>query len=213
MYLQYSIFKPAGRTVSICVIAEGKALVILLWQSCNWFAFGIMAVYVIRSSPSDVEFDILMNLGKVWHCSHWCKNNPASLVASSAGALRRNGSLGNTHASSMHQAMSQTQSQRYAAFSSVTCSGTSRMCSYLEWKCSMGTGNKNARLQQSTARAFWAWCCIKASYMFAFNHSYLMLRIWNCTLDHCTPRRMHDKEHIQTWQRKLSPATRAQLTK
>lgn len=111
MYLQYSIFKPAGRTVSICVIAEGKALVILLWQSCNWFAFGIMAVYVIRSSPSDVEFDILMNLGKVWHCSHWCKNNPASLVASSAGALRRNGSLGNTHASSMHQAMSQTQSQ------------------------------------------------------------------------------------------------------
>ena len=70
-----------------------------------------MAVYVIRSSPSDVEFDILMNLGKVWHCSHWGKNNPASLVASSAGALRRNGSLGNTRASSMHQAMSQTQSQ------------------------------------------------------------------------------------------------------
>lgn len=49
LYLQYSIFKPAVRTVSICVIAEGKALVILLWQSCNWFAFGIMAVYVIQA--------------------------------------------------------------------------------------------------------------------------------------------------------------------
>ena len=205
MYLQYSIFKPAGRTVSICVIAEGKALVILLWQSCNWFAFGIMAVYVIRSSPSDVEFDILMNLGKVWHCSHWCKNNPASLVASSAGTLRRNGSLGNTHASSMHQAMSQTQSQTLRsrpspALAHLGCAHT--------WNVQWALKTRMQDCSNPRHVLFWgAWCCIKASY------SFLMLRIWNCTLDHCTPRRMHDKEHIQTWQRKLSPATRAQLTK
>ena len=154
-----------------------------------------------------------MNLGKVWHCSHWGKNNPASLVASSAGALRRNGSLGNTHASSMHQAMSQTQSQtlrsrRSPALAHLGCAHT--------WNGNVLWALETRMQDCSNPRHvlfLGAWCCIKASYMFAFNHSYLMLRIWNCTLDHCTPRRMHDKEHIQTWQRKLSPATTAQLTK